>query len=174
MKRKFMNCCNNSYHSRLRQGFTLIEVVAGLAILGSVLAGVTLAHARHTRQRAEAQRRLIAVAAAHSLLTEWWQEDVDPLPQNDNGPITGLAQHTGLSWRTSQIDGPTDHPAGIVTIRLELFEKRPDESIASIVVVDLAVAEKMKEEDDQDNNDANEETPFPDGDNNTDVGPTGR
>ena len=50
---------------------TLVEVVAGLALLGSVLVALLLARAAYLRQWARADRQLQAVAAADELLTVW-------------------------------------------------------------------------------------------------------
>src|SRR5688500_14911974 len=46
---------------RARPGATLIEVLAGLVVLGVLVTSVTLARARMARQWAEAERRLAAV-----------------------------------------------------------------------------------------------------------------
>ena len=53
-------------------GLTLIEVVAAIAILGTVLVGITLSQSRHTRQLAAAQQQSAAAHAADQLISEWW------------------------------------------------------------------------------------------------------
>ena len=47
--------------SRLRRGLTLIEVVAGLALMGTLLASLLVASSAHLRQIHTAQRGLAAL-----------------------------------------------------------------------------------------------------------------
>ena len=65
---------------------TLIEVVGGLALLGTLLVAVLLAKAKYTRQAATADRKLQAVAAADELLTAW-RQDPNALPRDGSGPV---------------------------------------------------------------------------------------
>jgi len=102
-------------------GLTLIEVMAALAILGTILAGVILAKARHTRQIAETEARRAAVEAADRLLTDWWDAE-GTVPAGARGSVRGQAGAAGhrFAWRTRRVPG-TALPAweGRV-VRLEL------------------------------------------------------
>src|SRR5688500_6139833 len=82
-----------------RRGMTLVEVVGGLALLGTLLVAVLLARGRYIRQAAIADRRLQAVAAADALLAQWHQ-DPRSLPRAASGDVPGDGQFT---WRTRTV-----------------------------------------------------------------------
>lgn len=100
---------------------TLIEVVASLALLASLLVGLLLAKARYTRQSALADRRIEAVRAVDRLLAAWWAEPAR-FPRRGTGPIDGAAD---LSWRTSLVANPTLNELGAQVVRLEVIDDRP-------------------------------------------------
>src|SRR4051812_8008804 len=84
---------------RARRAMTLIEVVGGLALLGTLLVGVLLAKAKFTRQAATADRKLQAVSAADELLVAWRQDPL-ALPRDGVGTVPGGGGDRQLSWRT--------------------------------------------------------------------------
>ncbi len=129
-----------------RRGFTLIEVVAGLALLGTLLVSITLAKGRFTRQRAVADRQIQAIAATESLLAQWWQ-DLSTFPRQDTGEVPGAAD---LSWHTSLIDDADAQDAGAVIVRMQINDQRQTESAASLIVIDLALPEVQDAEDEDD------------------------
>ena len=57
-----------------RQGLTLIEVVAGLALMSSILVAVLFLKSRYARQQAIADHHLKSLSAADALLSIWWQD----------------------------------------------------------------------------------------------------
>jgi type II secretory pathway pseudopilin PulG len=59
------------YKCYCRAAFTLVEVVASLMLVGTLLVGILTAHRRHSQQVASAKERLAAVAAADKLLDSW-------------------------------------------------------------------------------------------------------
>src|SRR4051794_8506660 len=84
---------------RRRPAMTLVEVVAALALLGTLLAAVLVVRVRYARQSAAAERRLQAVAAADALLSAW-HRDPRSLPRFGSGQVAGDAQ---LAWRTAVV-----------------------------------------------------------------------
>jgi type II secretory pathway pseudopilin PulG len=96
---------------------TLIEVVAALVILGTVLASLVVARARYLHQWALATRRQEAVMIANSLLSAWWGQSAQ-LPQHAGGELPD--RH--LRWQTRTVDDAPIASLGVVTIRLEVFE----------------------------------------------------
>jgi hypothetical protein len=100
---------------------TLVEVVASLALLASLLVGLLLAKARYTRQAALAERRIEAARAADRLLAAWWA-DPPRFPRRGAGQIDGAAD---LSWRTSLVANPTLGELGAQVVRLEVLDDRP-------------------------------------------------
>lgn len=97
---------------------TLVEVVAGLALLGSLLVSLLLAKVGLARQRVEAENRLAAVAAADALLAEWAASD-QPVPRHALG-------HTGtgnrFSWTTRIVRLKQVADLSMEVIRLELSQ----------------------------------------------------
>ena len=74
---------------------TLIEVLAGLAILSTVLVAILIAKGRYTRQHARAARLTEVVAATDQLLSEQWTDQ--GIAPGESGPLPGLPDY---EWRT--------------------------------------------------------------------------
>src|SRR5688572_24670797 len=100
-------------------GLTLVEVVAGLALLSTLLVAVLTTKARATRQWSHAQRKLEAVVAADRLVTAWWQ-DLDRFPRRGGGRVPGGG---GLAWRTAPVAKPELSGLAVSVIRLEVFDE---------------------------------------------------
>src|SRR3954447_2506410 len=85
------------------RGLTLVEVVAGLALLATLLVAVLTTKARVTRQWTHAQRKLQDVSAADRLLADWWPRR-DDFPRQSSGTVPGDAR---LRWRTMTVRNDT-------------------------------------------------------------------
>jgi len=92
------NCTTCSRRSR-RVGLTLIEVVAAIVILGTILVGVVLARSRHTRQIRLAGRKAAAVQLADRLLTDWWT-DPNGVPVGRSGSV---GENGTFVWETREL-----------------------------------------------------------------------
>ncbi len=86
--------CRKSWH--LYRALTLIEVIAGIAILGVVLVSIAMATGRLRRQSYLSSRRVEAYRAADELLAGWWS-DLEKLPRNGSGVVPS---HDNWHWRT--------------------------------------------------------------------------
>lgn len=128
MKTRFTSCSQRWG----RRGLTLIEIMAGLAILGSLLVALLLARGRCQRQWDLANRRLEAIAAAEALLAQWWQ-DPALLPRSAAGT---LAEPSTLAWRTQAVaNGPVES-LGAAVVRLEILDRQSRAAVlASVEVV---------------------------------------
>jgi prepilin-type N-terminal cleavage/methylation domain-containing protein len=117
------------------RGLTLVEVVAGLALLSTLLVAVLTTKARVTRQWSHAQRKLQAVAAADRLLGEWWPRR-DEFPRQASGRVAG---DSGLRWRTEPVANPPLNALRTSVVRLDILDERAtrpaDEVLASVEVV---------------------------------------
>jgi len=102
-------------------GLTLIEVVAAIAILGTILVGIVLAQSRNTRQLAEARRTAEAVRHADELLADWWADE-QGVPLNAAGAID--ADPT-LAWRTRRVANPPIEQLGGRVVRVEVLDTAP-------------------------------------------------
>lgn len=107
-----------------RPGVTLIEVLAGLALLATLLAGLMSVQGRHARQGREAARRLEATAAAERLLSGWWLE-VSELPRRGAGEVAGAS---GMTWRTQVTDAKLPEGLAGQVVRLEILESSQGEN----------------------------------------------
>ena len=111
-----------SMRVRRRRGSTLIEVLAGLALLASVLAALLVAKGNLARQWATSRRRCEAVQAADALLMRWWQ-DPELFPRSGDGEAPG-----GWRWHVEEATNPEAARLGGRVVRLELFESVPPPS----------------------------------------------
>jgi hypothetical protein len=108
-------------------------VVAGLALLSTLLVAVLTTKARVTRQWVHAQRKLQAVA--DRLLAEWWPRR-DVFPRQSSGRV---ADDSGLRWRTTPVANQPLSALRTSVVRLEVLDERaarPGEDVlASVQVV---------------------------------------
>lgn len=100
------------------KGMTLIEVVAAVAILGTVLVGIVLAQSRHTRQRSMAARQAVAVQVADAMLSAWWASP-DGVPRDAGGGVDG---YPGLHWRTRVVAHDGIAPLGGEVLRFTMWD----------------------------------------------------
>ena len=108
MSRKSWNHCH---------GMTLVEVVAGMALLGTLLVSIVMATSRLTAQSHLATRRVQAYQVADELLTEWWN-DLENIPRNQSAMVPG---YDDWRWQTVTTDADIEGTdAELVT--LEIFE----------------------------------------------------
>jgi len=103
---------------------TLVEVLAGLALLGTLLVAILLAKGRATLQQVRAERRLAAAAAADRLLTLWWK-DLDRFPRHGQGYVDG---RDGFTWRTRVLTYRSIKPVTVQVVRVDLFERDDDDA----------------------------------------------
>ena len=99
-----------------RRGLTLIEVVAALALMATLLVAVLTIKAGLTRRRAVADRQLRAVAAADALLTAWWA-DPATFPVGRSGPVPA---EPSLAWSTRPLPNAAAARLGGRVIRLDI------------------------------------------------------
>ena len=120
-------------------GLTLIEVLAAIAILGTILVGIVVAKARHTRQIALTARRNVAVRAADEMITRWWASK-EGIPIGQSGTV---AADETLSWETRQVANPAIEALGTHVVRLEIHDKGATDQ--PLVVVELLPPEPGQE-----------------------------
>jgi len=103
-----------------RPGATLIEVLAGLVILGTLLVSIAAARGRFARQWVEADRRLAAVRAADRLMADWMAGGEQNIPTQAQGELAGVPK---CLWRTREIRSQGAQDLRARVIRLEIFDK---------------------------------------------------
>lgn len=103
----------------LRRGSTLIEVLAGLVVLGTLLVAVSMARARFMRQWADADKRLEATRAADAMLAGWLATPSATVPIDANGPLGGVPNYV---WRTSLIRDPDATRINAYIVRMDVYD----------------------------------------------------
>lgn len=123
-------------------GLTLIEVVASVVLLATVLTGMVIAKSRHTRQLALSQRISTAVRAADELIATWHLSS-DGVPVDRTGSIAG---DESLHWRTRLVAGHELESWRASVVRVEVMDANHQATDASmeakpLVSVDIVVPE---------------------------------
>jgi type II secretory pathway pseudopilin PulG len=121
---------------RYRRGTTLIEVLAGLVVLGTLLVSIAIARARFVHQSADADRRLRATRAADAMLATWFAGPTPAVPIRATGALDG---EPDFAWRTRIIASPPAANLGAVVVRLEVTDRSMLNAAAPVVTVDLLV-----------------------------------
>jgi prepilin-type N-terminal cleavage/methylation domain-containing protein len=110
MKPKSDNCWSYS----CRNAFTLVEVVASLMLLGTLLVAILMAHREHAKQIRNASIRLKAIEVADKLFAEWSEKG-----------MWGTAKASGevpdFPWRWTVLPSPELRRLGASIGRLEIF-----------------------------------------------------
>lgn len=99
------------------RGLTLIEVVAAIAILGTILVGVVMAQSRLLRQLGRAERERRAVRAADDLIAGWWNGG--GVPTDATGAVPGGDR---LTWETRSQPNPAIEALGARVVRVRVLE----------------------------------------------------
>lgn len=120
-------------HSK-QTAMTLLEVIAGLALLASVLGAILVIKARVVRQSRAGAQREEAIAAADGLLRRWFIEPAK-FPRMDRGTLPG---QPGLSWRTYPVRNPPAEALGGQVVRLEIVSV-PMADRPPVVAVEVVV-----------------------------------
>jgi prepilin-type N-terminal cleavage/methylation domain-containing protein len=111
-----MNKAYNTSYSR-SCGMTLVEVLAGMALIGTLLVGILLAEGRATQQQAQAGRRVHACALADGLLSEWTAPG-QSVPRESQGRVSG---HPQWAWRTRVVKSSLPEELDCEVISVELY-----------------------------------------------------
>lgn len=110
-------------------GLTLVEAVAGIAVLGALLTGVLVAASRLRVQDARAARRIEACAIADELLAGWWAKP-ERLPRSGEGPVRG---RKGWRWRTRIVENERAWAIPAEVVLVEILPPLPSDLAASPV-----------------------------------------
>lgn len=101
-------------------GLTLIEAVAGMALLGTLLVGMLVAAGQIRAQSVRSAERMRACQVADELLAGWWQ-DRDGLPRQSEGAVAG---NPGWLWKTMPVRNGQAERLGGEVVALEIIGDR--------------------------------------------------
>jgi prepilin-type N-terminal cleavage/methylation domain-containing protein len=126
-----------------RRGLTLIEVVVGLVLLGTLVAALAIARGRAIRQYARADVQLRASRAVDTMLTRWLEGPPGAIPIRGGGVLSGVDR---CAWRTRPLRDESVEHLGAMRVRLEVWEPdvsptrgADDESAAALLSVEFLV-----------------------------------
>lgn len=114
-------------------GFTLVEVIAGVALLGTLLAGLMLGFSKHVRQYQAARLRIQAIDKLDRQL-ELWYANGDELPIDSEGP---LSAQPPLTWHTTTVRSPQAQRLNAVIVRVEVRRSDRADSSPPVIAVEL-------------------------------------
>jgi len=144
-----MRTKSTTYLRRSRPaGLTLLEVVAAIAILGTILVGIVLARSRHVRQLARSERQGDAVRATDEQLARWWTRP-EGVPVDASGAIE---TDGSLTWQTHVVPSEPLEQLGARVVRVEVRPTATDPSSPTgadaepLVTVDLVLPDPDREE----------------------------
>ena len=112
-----------------RRGATLIEVLAGLVVLATLLTAVGIARGRFLRQWAEADEKMRGARAVDALVATWVTEDSINVPLNSTGNLEGVP---GGFWRTHLVAGAGANKLGALVVRLEVVRRTSNTPLFSV------------------------------------------
>jgi type II secretory pathway pseudopilin PulG len=108
---------------------TLVEVVAGLALLGTLLVSLLLTKAALARQRATADQRLAAVAACDHVLADL-RATGRLVPRNGGGATDG-----GLRWRSEMLRHQEIQAVTVDVVRVVVTSEHSDKPLAQVEII---------------------------------------
>ncbi|MEO1616965.1 MAG: prepilin-type N-terminal cleavage/methylation domain-containing protein [Planctomycetota bacterium] len=115
-----------------RRGLTLVEVIAALVLLGTLVVSTLLAFSRHRRQLRAADDRLQAVAIADEILPKLMAES-NGLTVGQRGTIAGRPD---WFWQTSLVGTTVVATLPMHVIRFEIRSKtNPERLLTRIEMV---------------------------------------
>ena len=125
MNRRFDPSSTANRHPR---GTTLIEILAALVVLATLLVSVAIARARFARQESQAQRRLAAVRSADAMLARWLSGPPQNVPVAGRGIVDGAPD---LWWETQTIRDPAAARLGAMLVRLQIHDRSAESHSSS-------------------------------------------
>ena len=114
---------------RKRRGTTLVEVIAALVILGTILSALLIARGRFARQESLAQRRLEAIRALDQLVQQWMNGPASAVPIQSSGALSDSANQT---WRTHTVPDAAAARLGTRIVRVDVFDATARDPIVSL------------------------------------------
>lgn len=103
----------NNYEPGSRTGLTLIEVVAGLALMGTLLVTVLLGASSHLRQLRAAQQKTIAIESLDRLLSLWSSDGFS------EGSLPECALLAKVHLIGSNLSEASDGDSDVIGVRLQ-------------------------------------------------------
>lgn len=115
------------------KGLTLLEVVAALALLSTLLVAVLAAHDRLAKQTLRGRLRLEAIDAADALLAEWTLTQPMSIP----GAKGRVKSNQRLYWYLSARSERDLEPLGVQVARLEVYDGEKESGENALATIEF-------------------------------------
>ena len=143
-----MRClCSKRNRARrdTRSGFTLIEVIASLVLIGTLMVGVLMAHRRCARQTKLSKRRMAAIEVLDGMMDDWAEPEADRTLSLD-GASGKAPGDNKFHWRKLVAGQLPDELLGLSIMRIEVFDPsfESGDSLAFVEIV-VPVADSLGE-----------------------------
>jgi type II secretory pathway pseudopilin PulG len=112
-----------------RRGTTLVEVVAALVILGTILAAMLIARGRFVQQDVQARRKIEASRALDALVNGWMNGPASAIPVQATG---SLPDAPGQTWSTRLLRDPSAEEIGARVLRVDVFDRSERQPIVTL------------------------------------------
>lgn len=117
-----------------RTGLTLIEVIAGLALLGTLLVSTMLAYGRHVRQLKRAREQTLLLKKLDTLVTSWFlQEEALWIPAEGRLPDT-----PDYRWKRTLTRQSPRNQEGLLISRVEAWKATTSSDDQPLCAIELA------------------------------------
>lgn len=114
---------------RQQAGFTLVEVLVAVAILGMALGAIVVGGSRYADNAAYLRDKTMATWVAHNVLTEWYLAEEYP----DTGTREGDAELAGREWAwEAEIQETPDPDVRRVDLSVRLAERDEEHSLTTV------------------------------------------
>jgi hypothetical protein len=122
----------------MRPALTLVEVIAGLVLLATLLATVLVAFGIHAGRIRLARDRMAAIGIADQLVLDWTSQNAIP----PIGAEKSLPDTKEWGWRMVAGESSALAQQGLSSIRLEVFRSQVTGDRQLLASVDLVVPGK--------------------------------
>lgn len=112
-------------------GLTLVEVLAGTALLGTLLVAILLARGEFAQQNRRARQTLEACRVL-DVLMERWRVDAEGMPPAAAAPLAG---RPGWSWRTRTESRSDAAILGAEVVIVEIFTSDSRDPVVAVEIL---------------------------------------
>ncbi len=109
---------------------TLIEALAGVVILGTLLVSIVTANARLTSQAVRTELRIEGCRVADEQLSRLWL-DRDNFPLDGSGPVEG---RPGWTWSTQRVRNETAATLDAEAVVLSVFSPKGPRGVPAATI----------------------------------------
>jgi len=118
-----------------RSGTTLIEVIAAMVILSTLIASVAVARAKFLAKWREADRKVQVGRALDQIISDWLVGPSSAIPRASQGPLP-----SNCHWRTHTVPSVDAAAMGCLIVRVEAdSDLSGGEQNSPLLFVDLLV-----------------------------------